>query len=84
MFKRTQDLKVHKTRMKHYGQKRPKRTHTTIKDTIQEKRGKMQDKLPKVVWKRFTESGELEHELEQKMGVYLNTSDLCLKRAEVI
>ena len=63
-YKRAQDLKAHKTRMKHHEQKQPKRTHTALKGAILEKRKKMQDKLPKVVWQRFTESGELEHELE--------------------
>ena len=40
------------------------RTRTAVKDAIKEKRKKMQDDLPKVVWKRFTSTGELEHEME--------------------
>ena len=58
--KRVQDLKAHKTRMRHHEMKTPKRTVTSIKDAIQEKRKTIQDDLDKVVWTRHTATGVLE------------------------
>ena len=40
--------------------KTPKRTVTSIKDAIQEKRKTIQDDLDKVVWTRHTATGVLE------------------------
>ena len=56
-FKRAQDLKSHKTRMKHHERKQPVRTNTTV---WLEKRKKIQDDLPKVVWKRYTKTVALD------------------------
>ena len=47
-YKRTQDLKAHRTRMKHHETQRVNVTETMKVDVIQKKRTSMQDLLPKV------------------------------------
>ena len=49
-FKRAQDLRGHKTRMKHHDEKTHKITATSKKDVILEKRKQMQRELPNVMW----------------------------------
>ena len=49
-YKRTQDLKAHRTRMKHHESQRVKVTDTAKVDAIQQKRKAMQNLLPKVKW----------------------------------
>ena len=49
-YKRAQDLKAHRTRMKHHEAQRVKVTDTAKVDAIQQKRKAMQNLLPKVKW----------------------------------
>ena len=47
-YNNVQDLKAHRTRMKHHAEKRTKVTATTTVDVILQKRKVIQDLLPKV------------------------------------
>ena len=49
-YNNVQDLKAHRTRMKHHEEKRTKMTATTTVDAILQKRNATQDLLPKVQW----------------------------------
>ena len=75
-YSRVQDLKTHKTSQNYHERKQPVLTHTRQSWTPFCKKKKIQNYLPKVGWRRYTENGELVHELTTEntwLFVYLGS-----------